>query len=671
MKSTRPDRLVVGMLVALACSLAHAQSTSPDQTEFTLADMLDIDVVSVSKFTQKSSGAPASVSVISADDIFIHGYRTLAEALRSVRGFNITSDRLYSYAGVRGFAPLGDYNQRILLMIDGMRVNNNEYDQAMLGSEFSLDLNLVDRIEVVHGPGSSIYGNNAMFAVINVISKQASEIGNSLNVQLDSLLYRSAQATLAGELPHSGKFMLALSGEYAPGEDLTFPEFATSGGGNTSGTDYLRNQRLFGKLQLSGLEVMANFSHREKGNPGALSSGTFDDPRNRFVDDQAFLNVSFTRPLGADTDASVRLFLGAHDYNADYVYDYPPITVNSDFGQGRWWGSEVKLVSQLSDRQRLVYGLETQNNTRLRFYNYDVSPYALEFDENTHTHRSAIYLQDEWQITPNLAATMGGRYDRLSHQEDEFNPRLALVWQISKTSTFKSSYSTAFRTPTAAEDFWQNRQGPLGSVGLRPIKNEFIETLEVSIEHYPNADLRLAANAYSYRVRDQISYNPDYESPSDTPNPIDTNVFINLLKVRGRGVEGEIEKLLSDGSHLRASASLREVESSDHSRLLATPNWMAKLSYDRALGRAWFLGMESQIIGPMHTNLGSTDTSTVINVSFTRRMRGDGWQFSASIRDLFDSQPAQPVMDDGYGLTPRDTVPGEARSLRVSLTKKF
>ena len=129
---------------AIVSSPADAQTQPPDGlTSLSLEELLQVDVervFSASRFVQDVRRAPASVTVITADDIRRFGYRTLADALRSVTGFYTTYDRNYTYLGVRGFGRPGDYNGRILLLIDGHRTNDAVYDQATIGSEFQLDL---------------------------------------------------------------------------------------------------------------------------------------------------------------------------------------------------------------------------------------------------------------------------------------------------------------------------------------------------------------------------------------------------------------------------------------------------------------------------------------------------------------------------------------------------
>ncbi len=112
-------------------------------------------IFGASKYEQKPSEAPASVSIITSEEIQKYGYRTLSEILRSVRGFFTTYDRNYSYIGVRGFDRPGDYDTRVLLLLDGHRINDNIYDQASIGTEAFIDVAAIERIEIVRGPRSS------------------------------------------------------------------------------------------------------------------------------------------------------------------------------------------------------------------------------------------------------------------------------------------------------------------------------------------------------------------------------------------------------------------------------------------------------------------------------------------------------------------------------------
>ena len=105
-------------------------------------------VYGVSKFEQKTTEAPSSVTVITSDEIKRYGHRTLGDVLQSVQGFHVSYDRNYAYLGTRGVS-LGDFNSRILLLVNGHRVNNNLTDGAYIDTAFILDVDLIDRVEII------------------------------------------------------------------------------------------------------------------------------------------------------------------------------------------------------------------------------------------------------------------------------------------------------------------------------------------------------------------------------------------------------------------------------------------------------------------------------------------------------------------------------------------
>ncbi len=156
------------MLCLFSCGLVLAQQDESGNRDFSLDSLLNIKISTAAKYEQTSREAPASVTIISSEDIERFGYRTLDEVLMTVRGFYTSYDRNYSYVGIRGFSRPTDYNDRVLLLINGHTTNENFYGSAFIGTDLALNLEAVDRIEIVRGPGSALYGTGAMFAVINI-----------------------------------------------------------------------------------------------------------------------------------------------------------------------------------------------------------------------------------------------------------------------------------------------------------------------------------------------------------------------------------------------------------------------------------------------------------------------------------------------------------------------
>ena len=143
-------------------ALQSPQAELGGQSMEDLAKMRVSAVYGASEFLQKLEDAATSITVVTAEEIQKHGYRTLAEVLRSVRGFYVINDRNYSYVGVRGLSKPGDYNARILFLIDGHRVNDNIFDGAYVGTGFPIDIDLIERIEIIRGPNSSVYGTGSI-----------------------------------------------------------------------------------------------------------------------------------------------------------------------------------------------------------------------------------------------------------------------------------------------------------------------------------------------------------------------------------------------------------------------------------------------------------------------------------------------------------------------------
>jgi iron complex outermembrane receptor protein len=189
---------VIAMFLAVAPPAASAQQALPD---LSLEELLQLDsgrVFGASLRDQPVTEAPSSVTFITADQIERFGYRSLADILRAIRSFYVTNDRNFSYLGARGFGKPGDYNSRVLLLVNGHRVNDNVFGQAEIGPEFGIDPAMFERIEIIRGPGSALYGDSAFFAVVNVITKSAAALPSaSVTVEGASLGIDSATVSIS------------------------------------------------------------------------------------------------------------------------------------------------------------------------------------------------------------------------------------------------------------------------------------------------------------------------------------------------------------------------------------------------------------------------------------------------------------------------------------------
>ncbi len=218
-----------------------------------------------------------------------------------MRGFYITYDRNYSWVGVRGFGRLGDYNIRVLVLVDGHRINDNIFGEAYLGSEFLVDVDLIERVEIIRGPSSSLYGADAFFAVINVITRKPPQLKG-----LEFSFTPASFGTYQGRASYGGQFKgidMLLSGSFydSQGQTLFFPQFDSpaTNNGFTRNTDYENSRHILATVSFRGFTLQGLFSARDKGAPTGYFGTVFNDPRTQNFDYHQYFDLSYQHSISA------------------------------------------------------------------------------------------------------------------------------------------------------------------------------------------------------------------------------------------------------------------------------------------------------------------------------------------------------------------------------------
>lgn len=660
--------------LAMSPVFAQGSPTVADLTAVPFEQLVNMEVYSASRFVQKASEAPSTVTVISAADIRAHGWRTLADVARSVRGLNVHDDRNYSYLGERGFLRPGDYNTRFLLQIDGMRVNDVVYDQAPLGGEFPLELDLIERIEFVPGPGSSVYGSSAFFGVINVITKRpADQHGVRASLTGGGAGYGKGYASAAWSDARGAAFVLAASAYHRGGRDLYFQEFDTpdQNHGMARGLDWERGQRLYFSAAHGGWRASLLQARRDKGIPTASFEQPFNDGRSFTEDSQVYADLSWSGARGPE-QVLLRAFAGRYTSYGDYVYSDGGPTINRDGSQGLWWGAELNVVSVRLAAHKLVTGLELQRDARLVQQNYDVQPYQSYLDDRRSGSRAGIYVQDEWALTPNLLLNAGLRHDRYRGTDGVTSPRAALIFQPRPDIAVKAIFGSAYRMPNSYEKYYEFL-GDGGQLSNPALGRERIASRELAwIQHFGD-NRRLTVSLFHNRVDGLINQLPD----PDTGMP----KFFNVGSVAVRGVEAEYLQQFANGVSLRASASQYHVgretdflpaagdagpmaESSQQQ--LNAPARLAKLNLTSGIWRAWRAGFEAQYVGPRRALLGAAGGFTVANLNLVTRL-APGTELALTAFNLFDRRYADP----GAREHRQATIPQDGRVLQARLTWSY
>lgn len=654
--------LVLGAWCA-AGAQAQALAVAPDLTALPLEQLLSMEVSSASKFVQKSNQAPALVTVISAADIRRYGWRTLAEVARSVRGMTVSYDRNYSYLGTRGFLRPGDYNTRFLLLVDGNRINDGVYDQAPLGGEFPLELELIERIEFVPGPGSSIYGSNAFFGVINVITKKGADLaGPRITFEAGSAGARKASLSSSfspARGPAQGMQMLfAASAHRSDGRDLYFPEFdsAAQNNGVAAGRDYERGQRVMGSVSAGPFSLTLIHARRVKGVPTASFAQPFNDPRSATTDRQSYLNAAFQLPVRGPEQMGARLSLGAYDSTGTYVIDDAGRTLNHDGSKARWWGAELSLVSTRFAGHTLLAGLDYQRDVRLRQFSHDLAPYFSYLDDSRSGTRAGLYLQDEVALSGATLLNLGLRHDRNTVVGGVTSPRIALIHQAGTDTTFKLIYGSAFRAPNAYERFYTfpGEGGQLPNAGLAP---ETIRSSELALVHQLGARTRLTVSVFSNLVLDLIGLVQDGAAPETR--------FENGARVRARGVELEYERRWQNGAALRTSYSTSRTGDGQE---INAPRSLAKMNLAAPLGAlGWRAALEAHYVGARGTAQHRAPSFWLVNANLLHARLFNHVEASLGIYNLLDKRYADPgSVEHRQGVIEQD-----GRTLRARVAYGF
>ncbi|HJV94602.1 MAG TPA: TonB-dependent receptor, partial [Albitalea sp.] len=613
--------------------------------------LLDLEVSGASKFELRMSEASSSVTVITADEMRALGHRTLADVLSSVRGLVVSSDRTYSYLGVRGFSAPGDYNTRILLLIDGNRVNDAVYDQAFLGSEFPLDLDLVERVEFIPGQGSAVHGSNALFGVVNVVTRRggagsASEVAGAVG----SARSRQLRVTTRQAISPGSSLLLSATALHAAGSDASY-----AGSGISHDTDHERATKLFAKFEGNGLSATLIHADRTKG-LSAFPGTVFGDPGNLFRDTQTLADASLQRPIDSLSRFKLRLYGGSYSFRGDYVIDATPVTLNRDRGEARWWGVEADLFSERFEAHKLVVGTDLQWSPRRDQSNADIAPAAqLYLDDHRSSRRYALFAEDQWTLTPALSLTAGLRCDRIEGDSAQFSPRVGVVGRPRDDVLLKFVHGTAFRPPNAYEASYAVPAVVGGYKGNPALRDERVRGDELTLEFRPSTASRWTVSAYANEARDLLVQNID---PADG-----LLVFNNGGTLRARGLEVEAEQSWQNGSHVRASVSLQHVHDAPDPALAEhNPARVGKLMAVLPIGAGWTLG--SQTVGVGRRGVVPGYVVTHLNLSGGTPNGRARW--SLGVRDLLDRRPLDPGSDSV--LQPASPQDGRSLSVRLELT---
>ena len=652
--------VVLGVSLAINNGALAQDAHVSDLTGLSIEDLSRVRLSTASRHLDDARKAPAAVTVITAGEIAQQGWRTLAEVLRSVTGFYAANDRSYSYVGVRGFLQSGDYNARILLLIDGHRINDNVYDSALVGTEFPLDINLIDRIEIVRGPGASLFGTNAELAVVNVFTRRPDpQTSVESTSGADSFSGRTGEARLSFR---TGRFEALLAGGIYRSNGsyhLYFPEFdspATNNGVATN-QDGDRYDHAFAMVRRGQFRLEGLLGVRDKIVPNAPYQTIFNDPENRTMDTRGYVDASYSHNLSADTQVDLRVYYDAYRYLGTFPYAGSNgtgrlVQVNDAAADGI--GIEG-VVGRRLGRNRIVAGLASEHNLRINQRNYyQGQPPFL--DDHRSLSLGAIFGEAELNPSNRFSFNLGGRIDWYDLYGTNLSPRIAAMYFPTATTSLKYIFGHAFRVPDPYDEFYVDDVDITAT--NKSLKPENINAHTLLFEHAFNGKVKGMASGFANTLNQVIKEQQDTLTGGTH--------FANESGDTGRGAEVELIAAYPSGWQARTSYTFeRTQQKQTGATVMNSPAHLAKFNGVAPIKPGGFFGAELLFTGSQPNYLGQRiGSSFLVNATVSTRTFANGLQLSASCYNTMDRRWATPTGPELAGAATQQ----DGRTVRFRLT---
>ena len=493
----------------------------------------DVLVSVATGHAQRVETAPAVISVITADQIKALGAHDLFDVLRTVPGFFLGENTIQvePIISVRGFKS--SYNQNVLVLLDGIPQSHYATGDrmAVLGK---IPMDLIERIEIMRGPGSALYGADAYSAVIDIITRTKAPQKNQITLGSGSQRTQQARALGGGQW---GGFdwvgaidyqrtdghrpliaadtatlldgLFQTNASLAPGHENTFLGLLgaqlnvtnehhafmlrTSLGRDIGmGVGLANALDPFGRVDLTTVE--ARYTWKTQG----------DDWKANVVFDQsvyesALKNAHYLPPgaLGLSEGVMTESVTQQKTTRLQGTYHYTGVqshhvTLGAGIESGKTHVPLEKRNFSLSGNQLIPWdSMQVINDPALLTFGARDFSHDLQF----------VYGQDEWRISPSWTLTAGLRYDHYSDYGHQFNPRLALVGELRTYLTTKLIYGRGFRGPSLVDTQAQQVPSLKGNRTLRP---EIVNSLELAFDYRLRPDLLLRLNLFHQKTDDQI-----------------------------------------------------------------------------------------------------------------------------------------------------------------------
>ncbi|MGB9612810.1 MAG: TonB-dependent receptor plug domain-containing protein [Candidatus Margulisiibacteriota bacterium] len=546
-------------------------------------------VVTASRMPQLVNKSPWNTSVITSQEV--KNFKTVGEALRIVAGADLQS---YGYLGTLSSLRLrGSNPSRVTILVDGRRVN------SPLNGEFDLNDLLTDnveRIEVVRGPVSALYGSDAIAGVVNIITKTPAETKKSFSVSMGSFGTQKYIVSVAND-------NYSISMDYLKSEG-----FRTNS--NYSAKNFT------GKLSFPlgnwFLGMDAIYYDAVKGLPNVPALENDPTSASTPNDRQTDKNLLASLCLKSE-NANLRIYHNVLDQKVDpYVWG---ASINQSWQTGLEWQQNFDL-----GMGKVLYGLEAREDngkSSLGAYHNTIRNYA-------------VYLQDEFQLNDKCLVSAGVRGDKHSAAGTSINPRVGLVYQPSRDLIVRASAGSAFRAPSFNNLYWVGSGNP-------DLKPEKATSYDLGLERRFSQDFYSRINYYTSTSTDLIIWDSSARAMRNVGEATQDGIEFELVVKLGERGKGFINFTCQKATDKSAGKHLPYISQN-------------KLNTGVFLGDG---GLLVRHVGERYTDLTNTTKLppyTVADLKFSKKVKDFTLEFA--IDNLLDENYSEVVGDDPINWPP-------------------
>lgn len=661
------------------CAAGKSIAQTQSELELAFADEEELafayggeELVSIATGSQQPVYlAPSVTSLITADDIKEMGATDLDEILETVPGLHVSRSSTYNpIYQIRGITS--DFNPQVLVLINGIPITNvfaGNRGQVWGG----MPVQNIERVEVIRGPGSALYGADAFAGVINIITKNADDIdGVELGVRAGSFDSKEAWFLYGGDW--SG-FDVAFSFQYAEtdgqnqriGSDAqsVFDNLFVTNASLAPDSVNRHRHRLDTRLDFSKGDWRFRFGYQGRYNVGT-GAGAAEalDPEGRADSDRFNADLTFENDSWFDDWELQAQFSFFNTSNRSNLVLFPPgsffagsfpsgVIGNPDVYERHYRINFSSLYSGFHDhRIRFGAGFRSEDLYRVEETKNFSIPINLPMPRPgglvNVTDREAFvrevdreiwfaFLQDEWHFLSDWNLTGGIRFDHYSDFGNTVNPRFALVWQTAYNLTSKLLYGRAFRAPSFMEQFNENNPIAQGNSDLDP---ETINSVELAFDYLPVSRLRTKLNLFFYEADDILRF------ITGTNN---INTAQNSGSQTAYGLEFESSWAATDFLEIQGNYSYQKSrDNSDNSDVGFAPSQQIYGRADWQFFRGWNIDLQANWVGVRKRSPGDqrNEIDDYVKVDLTLRgeIPGKYGEVAFSIRNLFDEDIREPSL---------------------------